>query len=838
MIYQDIQITVNQGLAVPDKALYIFRGDSNIILNFKLVTPQYMISKNNKDNLVTRFGVDNFELRLQLEKGYDRVVKGIITKDGYCRTQLTNEVIQSLLAGTYTYQITLIDNDNNAIMTFPACINKLNILNRISATAREFPVPEGLSGEVMADLSLIVQNEDKIEAFDDEGNYIKTNWDSGDIISSAKLNKVEEALDKINQNEINNTAALDEKMTFNFNVLQNHLDNKLEEVDSQLAHKATKTRYDAVLDFGFDNTGNTNNSQKWYDLMEYSRNVKKIEVIFPPGVYLLSSRVLYQPSTSICENIKLIGENGAIIKFAGSVKNIALWFNFGTEGVTKPDFEFCGFEIDGTENGKWEGAGINQVQVYPIKLDSCNYVNIHDNYIHDVFVGGGITVYRTNFCDIKNNRLINVYGCGNDSFGDAIYVGQSTKYANVEGNYVYNDIINTENNMGRCGIVYEFQTYSSTIKNNIIFGYDRAIHIEITKYNELITIESNKISGCNTGVMIWNTLSRIRILNNSITNENALLTKQKYTLGYQSGIICLEPMRCPRTEIIGNTVSSTYNELWSPLKVLNFASTANGTAPDGTTKKFYAENYHVEENIFEDNYPIEQLDYFIHMPMKSNFINNKIKTKKIRFGCNVGVKFMNNDVDCTAFTFISADFSNVNTDIFGNIDVSSRRPGFMANLKSEFISNKFYCSRDVQPDIRLIYLLGDFINNTILGWTSELLPYHTNNPTYCYGEISGNVFDSLGVHDLLAYGNAYGYTTKIPNKYIKKDGSIINHSYLASPISTSRGNIEVTLKAIPTVDTWIAGDRVINSNPTVGSPKSWICVEGGTPGTWVSEGNL
>jgi hypothetical protein len=37
---------------------------------------------------------------------------------------------------------------------------------------------------------------------------------------------------------------------------------------------------------------------------------------------------------------------------------------------------------------------------------------------------------------------------------------------------------------------------------------------------------------------------------------------------------------------------------------------------------------------------------------------------------------------------------------------------------------------------------------------------------------------------------------------------------------------------------WMPGDRVINSVPTVGQPKSWICTVAGTPGTWVSEGNL
>jgi hypothetical protein len=37
---------------------------------------------------------------------------------------------------------------------------------------------------------------------------------------------------------------------------------------------------------------------------------------------------------------------------------------------------------------------------------------------------------------------------------------------------------------------------------------------------------------------------------------------------------------------------------------------------------------------------------------------------------------------------------------------------------------------------------------------------------------------------------------------------------------------------------WAVGDRFLNSNPAVGSAKGWICTVAGTPGTWVSEGNL
>lgn len=44
--------------------------------------------------------------------------------------------------------------------------------------------------------------------------------------------------------------------------------------------------------------------------------------------------------------------------------------------------------------------------------------------------------------------------------------------------------------------------------------------------------------------------------------------------------------------------------------------------------------------------------------------------------------------------------------------------------------------------------------------------------------------------------------------------------------------------AAPIADTWTVGDRVVQRTPTVGQPKAWACTVSGTPGTWVSEGNL
>lgn len=45
-------------------------------------------------------------------------------------------------------------------------------------------------------------------------------------------------------------------------------------------------------------------------------------------------------------------------------------------------------------------------------------------------------------------------------------------------------------------------------------------------------------------------------------------------------------------------------------------------------------------------------------------------------------------------------------------------------------------------------------------------------------------------------------------------------------------------EAAPTTGTWNKGDVCFNINATVGQPKGWVCTVSGSPGTWVSMGNL
>lgn len=87
--------------------------------------------------------------------------------------------------------------------------------------------------------------------------------------------------------------------------------------------------------------------------------------------------------------------------------------------------------------------------------------------------------HRAQNVTIKNSKLYNVWQWHQfDNTGDGIMlwnVGSGT----IENNEIINDLATTRW-IGRCGIVLETNTEGIVIKNNIISGYARNIHIELT----------------------------------------------------------------------------------------------------------------------------------------------------------------------------------------------------------------------------------------------------------------------------------------------------------------------------------------------------------------------
>lgn len=113
------------------------------------------------------------------------------------------------------------------------------------------------------------------------------------------------------------------------------------------------------------------------------------------------------------------------------------------------------------------------------------------------------------------------------------------------------------------------------------------------------------------------------------------------------------------------------------------------------------------------------------------------------------------------------------------------------------------------------------VNNCIIGRTS------TDAKAYYYVEAAGTGECNFTDCTFTTLAAPAGFGNEIfGTQVVKTAGGLKNRhaQYYAS--------------AAPTTGTWYLGDRVFNSAPATGQPKGWICTVAGTPGTWVSEGNL
>ena len=104
--------------------------------------------------------------------------------------------------------------------------------------------------------------------------------------------------------------------------------------------------------------------------------------------------------------------------------------------------------------------------------------------------------------------------------------------------------------------------------------------------------------------------------------------------------------------------------------------------------------------------------------------------------------------------------------------------------------------------------------------------------------LNNNDFSNVAGTYLYIRQATAGYTLKVDGGYPSANWAYgSNNATLVLPAQfTIKPRFYGT--AAPASGTWFAGDRVENSVPTVGQPKAWRCTVSGTPGTWVSEGNL
>jgi hypothetical protein len=214
-------ITINNDKATLDKPIYFYVGDGNItcLFTIKEIGKTARFGKVNDSNIIQENdSIDYGEARIyKPNKDHAETTRAEIIGDNLKIEFNFDNIDEYSEAGVHKLQIHLYDNatgDRNRLTIPPIDINVLMPIG----------VESTLVDGALVDHSILEAQAEDLPTFDEEGNYNKTDWQTGDIITKNKLNKIEDALYEINAADDNfvTEEVLDTKLAGKANVAHNH----------------------------------------------------------------------------------------------------------------------------------------------------------------------------------------------------------------------------------------------------------------------------------------------------------------------------------------------------------------------------------------------------------------------------------------------------------------------------------------------------------------------------------------------------------------------------------------------------------------------------------------
>ena len=236
MIHTIRTVTVGDQESKIDSPIILYRGDREVEVEFTINGSKFTFT--NGGNVIKSTNATHGQLVINTPTGENMFSEVTECHDGKVVFVITKEMIDELIeVGFYSFQIRLFDESQVSRVTIPPVLKGIDIRNPIAAEDETNVVDIGL-----VDYAVVVKDEfEDLSTFLPDGNYNKTEWESKDVISGAKLNKIEDALYNINSNmEATDFALLNRVENINKNVyreidkLGNELESEVEEFERSL----------------------------------------------------------------------------------------------------------------------------------------------------------------------------------------------------------------------------------------------------------------------------------------------------------------------------------------------------------------------------------------------------------------------------------------------------------------------------------------------------------------------------------------------------------------------------------------------------------------------------
>ena len=195
MIFTERTVKVSNGSATVDMPVILYRGDRKIEVKFEILDSKFKFDKGT--NLIDATKATYAQLAILNPNGSNAFTEITETENGVVIFTITGEMIDELdEVGFYSFHIRLYDKTKESRISLPPIEKGIDIREPITSEDND-PVGMAMVGYT----AVSDKDETDMPAFDDDNNYNKTTWETGDIISKYKLNKIEEAIDVINQKE-------------------------------------------------------------------------------------------------------------------------------------------------------------------------------------------------------------------------------------------------------------------------------------------------------------------------------------------------------------------------------------------------------------------------------------------------------------------------------------------------------------------------------------------------------------------------------------------------------------------------------------------------------------
>lgn len=193
-IFYNYTITVNGNKASMDKNIYLYRKNKNVDYYFEIKNACFKFE--DEINYIISYNAKYARFRVIKPDGTKFFTEKREVENGYTKFSVTEDLIDERAeVGTYVFQIDLYDGSNGFI-TIPPIYNQFHVLEPL------FDEDESGAGQVdisSVDVAYIGDTLEKVTIFDENGVYVKTFWKPKEIISSVRMNKIEEGIYSLSQ---------------------------------------------------------------------------------------------------------------------------------------------------------------------------------------------------------------------------------------------------------------------------------------------------------------------------------------------------------------------------------------------------------------------------------------------------------------------------------------------------------------------------------------------------------------------------------------------------------------------------------------------------------------